>query len=129
MSIVGLGTDIVDVARLTRLIDRGGRRFLERWFRKPELEACFGDRPDALHIAAVLATKEAAAKSLRVPPDIPVPWHDIEVTPEPGLRLHGRMATLAVDRGACTFHVSMAHTPDHAVATVVALSSSGQDPL
>lgn len=129
MSIVGLGTDIVDVARLSRLIDRGGRRFLERWFRASELQASYGGEPSAPQVAAVLATKEAAAKALRVPSDVPVPWLDIEVTSEPGLRLHGRMRELAADRGAHIFRVSMSHTTDHAMATVVALSSARQDSL
>nr|WP_246297621.1 holo-ACP synthase [Janibacter cremeus] len=125
MGIIGLGTDIVDVARLTRLIERGGPRFLERWFRASELEIRPGGS-EALHVAALLATKEATVKALRVSANGPVPWRDIEVTLQPGLSLHGRLRALAAERGACAFRVSMAQTPDHAMATVVALSKADQ---
>ena len=128
MGIVGLGTDVVEVARLARLIDRGGPRFLRRWFREAELEFPPGG-PDPPRVAALLATKEAAAKALRIPGEAPAPWRDIEVTPEPGLRLHGRLHALAIERGACVFRISMAQTPDHAMATVVALSCASQPPL
>lgn len=128
MGIVGLGTDVVDVDRLTRLIHRGGQRFLERWFHPSELEIRSGV-PVALHVATLLATKEAAAKALRVPSEGPVPWREIEVTPEPGLRLHGRLRALAMERGASAFLISMTHTPDHAMATVLALSADDQAPL
>ncbi|WP_277453048.1 holo-ACP synthase [Janibacter sp. DB-40] len=126
--LVGVGTDVVDVARIERLVSRGGRRFLERWFRTAEIDYCLSGAR-AVRVAALLAAKEAAVKSLGAPGEGPVPWKQIEVTHDPatGLRLHGSMYVWAVSAGGLTFHVTTAHTPDLAMATVIALRS-GQTP-
>ena len=128
MGIVGLGTDIVDVARLTRLMHRSGPRFVERWFRASELTVPVGGTESA-QIATLMAIKESTAKALRVPKDAPAPWRDIEIIPGPGLRVHSRMQVLAAERGARAFRLSMTQTPDHAMAVVVALSTADQAPL
>ena len=121
-SIVGIGTDIVAVRRLAALIDRGGERFLGRWFHPSEIDG-LAEESVAREVAALLAAKEATAKALRVPADGAVAWLDVEVTPGPGITLHGRLAALGTQRGVDVFHVSMAHAPEHAIATVLALSS------
>ncbi|QNF93480.1 holo-ACP synthase [Janibacter sp. YB324] len=126
--IVGLGTDVVDIARLTRLIDRGGTRFLDRWFRPTELRS-FAAEADGRQVAALLAAKEAVAKALRVPGDGPLLWRDIEIVPGPAVLLHGRMRDLALTRGVGSFRLSMASAPDHAMATALAIAGEGQTSL
>lgn len=128
VGIVGIGTDIVAVRRLAVLVERGGERFLNRWFRPGELDD-LAREPAARQVAALFAAKEATAKALRVPAGGPLAWRDIEVTPGPEITLHGRLQTLATDRGVDVLQVSMAHSPDHAMATVLALSSRGQASL
>lgn len=131
MAIIGVGTDVVDVTRISRLIDRGGRRFLERWCRPTEVEFCLAEVQGAQHAAALFATKEAAFKSLRTPGTGPLPWHDIEITSNPGqsprVHLHGALRELATCAGVSTFHVSMSHNTHYAMASVVAVSGADHD--
>ena len=130
MAIVGIGTDVVGVERLNGLIDRRGRRFLERWFRPAEVDFCLVAARGSRHAAALLAAKEATFKSLHVSGAGPIPWRDIEITHRgqvPGVCLHGVMRDLAASGGVSAFHVSMSDNPYYAVATVVAVSESVHD--
>ncbi|WEV76946.1 4'-phosphopantetheinyl transferase superfamily protein [Janibacter cremeus] len=132
MPIVGVGTDVVDVHRIARLVDRDGHRFLSRWFRPTEVGPPSPVRVPAHHIAALLAAKEATFKSLRVSGSGPVPWHDIEIIHHPGhrgatVRLHASLHGLAAAAGISGFHVSMSHTSDYATASVLAVAGEGHD--
>ena len=127
MPIVGVGTDVVAVRRFTRLVERGGRRFLDRWFRPAEVEALLAHSEPARHTAARFAAKEAVLKALRVPDIGPVRWQEIEITHGPdgrvGVLLHGSLRGIADTAGASNFQVSMTHAGACAMATVVAQSS------
>ncbi len=60
--IVGLGIDIAETARLARIYEKFGRRFLEKYLTPAELAAL---PPHALpYIAGRFAAKEAAVKAL-----------------------------------------------------------------
>lgn len=136
MSIIGVGTDVVDVTRVTRLIDRRGRRFLDRWLRPPEVEFCLASSAIAGSAAVLFASKEAAWKSLGAVHSLgavidgSLPWRQIEVTHGhgPGLRLHGAVLELATAGGVATFHISMSHTPEWAIASVVAVGGRDHAP-
>jgi holo-[acyl-carrier protein] synthase len=62
--IVGLGVDIVEIARVQRLIAEHGERALQRLFTPNEVAYCRGKSRPAQHFAARLAAKEAAFKAL-----------------------------------------------------------------
>ena len=76
------------------------------------------------HLAARFAAKEAAIKALGTS----VPARDVEVEgggdASPRLRLHGRAAALAKERGL-ELHVSLTHSREMAAAVVLAESQSG----
>lgn len=131
MVIVGVGTDLVAVTRFGRLIEHGGRRFLDRWFRPEEVDFCLARSEPARHAAARFAAKEAALKSLRTPGVGPLRWRDIEVSRDldglPGLCLHGSMRGLAHSTGVTVFHLSISHDANYATATVVAVSDRPHD--
>lgn len=136
MIIVGVGTDLVAVARFARLIDRGGLRFLLRWFSAPEADYCLAKQEPARHAAARFAAKEATFKSLRLPGTGPARWREIEVVTDsggrPGLQLHGSFRERAADTGIAGLHVSLSHDASYATATVVALAHdrrSSQPPV
>ena len=92
-----------------------------------ELAACGADAPGgALRIeslAARWAAKEAVAKALGTGIG-QVAWREIEVLQNddgcPSLRLHGRAAALAAERGLTRWAVSLAHDGGLALAFVVA---------
>ncbi len=79
---MGIGVDIVDVARFERLVAQRGSAFTTRWFTWRERELCAVRRnPGAAH-AELFAVKEAVWKSLGVGAwTHPIAWRDIEVCP------------------------------------------------
>jgi holo-[acyl-carrier protein] synthase len=114
--IVGLGVDVVDVARFTQSLARTPR-LAERLFTEAERA---GRAPASL--AARFAAKEAVAKALGAPPGLA--WHDAEVVTDadgrPALRMTGTVAAAAARIGVTCWHVSLSHDGGCAVAVVVA---------
>ena len=124
--IVGVGFDLVDVARVGRSVDRFGDRFLRRIYHARELEQTRGDRVQ--YLAARFAVKEAAFKALGTGRAAGVRWIDVEVTNlpsgQPVLRLHGHAAARAEGMGVDRSHVSITHTAGFAAAVVVLESTA-----
>ena len=120
------GVDIVEIDRIERAVARFGDHFLARIYTPAEM-ARYANRIDEL--ATRFAAKEAVSKALGVgmrhlsPHGIQ--WHEVEVLPDPRgkpiLRLHGRAATLARDRGYTEWSISLTHGRDVAIAFVVAM--------
>ena len=63
-AVVGIGTDIADVARIKSLIEKYGNAFLEKTFTAAEIAYCLSKADAPLHFAARFAAKEAMAKAL-----------------------------------------------------------------
>jgi holo-[acyl-carrier protein] synthase len=118
---IGVGVDIVDVARFARALERHprivGRLFTER----EQLDS--RERPERL--AARFAAKEAVLKSLHVGFGA-APWTSIEIRHDavgaPQVHLHGSAALLAQQHGVETLHVSLTHTDLTAAAFVIGSS-------
>lgn len=130
MAIVGHGVDLTEVARIERMVADQGQRFLERCF--TEGERAYADRSAKRrfeHLAARFAAKEAAMKALGTGWANGVGWTDLEIVngPEgaPSLRVHGRAADLASERGITVWHVSLTHTGSTAMASVIAEGPAG----
>ena len=123
----GTGTDIVSVARVARLIEAHGSRFLERWFTADEIAYCTAKVRPSQHFAARLAAKEAVLKALPCPWDGPLPWRSIEIRNGergvPGVRLAGELGALATRTRVHAISVSLSHCEDYATAVAVATSS------
>jgi len=118
---VRTGVDIIEVARIRRAGQRHGERFYKRFFTQVEQNYC-GTRYEAL--AARFAAKEAVAKALGTGIGI-IGWTDIEIVNDqngmPHLKLHGPAAKLAEELGLTEWSISLSHTHEQAVASVVAL--------
>ncbi len=122
--VVGIGLDLVDVARVRLLLSRKGDRALRRLFTADEAVYALA-RPDpAKHLAARLAAKEAGFKALAGTEHArTIAWRELEVASAPGvppvLQLHGaaarRAAELRVDRVLLT----LTHTETTAAAVVI----------
>jgi holo-[acyl-carrier protein] synthase len=122
--IVGIGIDLVDVARMQRLLDRKGERALQRLFTEAE-RAYAASHPDpARQLAARAAAKEAAFKAL-AGNDLAraIGWRELEVVSRhhqaPVLLLHGRAYDRASELGVVRVHLSLTHTDTSAAAFVV----------
>ena len=121
--VAGLGTDIIEIARIAQSIDRYGERFVQRIFTAGEIAYCQRKKSAAESFAARFAAKEAAAKALGTGISRGVSWLEIEVTREPGgrplLALSGRAAERARELGVVRVSVSLTHTREMAMAVVV----------
>ena len=63
MSVLGIGVDLVECARIQHSIDRFGDRFLHRVFTDGEIEYSMSMKFPARHLAARFAAKEAVSKA------------------------------------------------------------------
>lgn len=127
--IVGLGTDVIEIARIRRSLERFGRRFTERIFTAGEITYCESRGVGrAESYAARFAAKEAAAKALGTGIARGVTWLEIEITRLPGrppqIAFSGRAAERAATLGVVNSSLSLTHARDFALA-VVALESGG----
>jgi holo-[acyl-carrier protein] synthase len=121
--IVGSGIDIVEIGRIQQSMDRHGKRFLDRVFTAAEQAYCLSKRNSAESLAARFAAKEAGAKALGTGISYGVSWLEIEVVREPSgrptLRFQGRAAQVAERLGVARAAVSITHTANLAMASVV----------
>ena len=128
MAVVGIGIDLVEVARVRELLNQHGDRFKARTFTEAECAYCEACADPAMHFAARFAAKEAASKALGTGFAEGVSWRDIEVvratSGRPVLRLHGGAARRAEQLGARSWHLSLSHTKELAQAQVVADSEA-----
>lgn len=113
--IVGIGVDVVDIARMEKALTRTPALAL-RLFAQSER-----DLPVA-SLAARFAAKEAAAKALGAPPGLA--WTDVQVRSDesgrPELAASGTVAQAARMLGVSRWHLSLSHDAGVAVAMVVA---------
>ena len=113
--IVGVGIDVVDVARFVATLERApGLR--ERLFTPEER-----DLPPA-SLAARFAAKEAIAKALGAPAGMR--WQDATVRrvagTQPVVEVRGTVQARADELGVARFHLSISHDAGIASAVVVA---------
>jgi holo-[acyl-carrier protein] synthase len=121
--IVGIGVDIVDVARVEKSIKRYGNSYLERVYTPREIEYCSDGANKWQRYAARMAAKEAAMKALGTGWGSGVEWLNFEVQHEalgrPALALTGAAADIARERGISRVWISLAHISSYAIAEVV----------
>lgn len=123
--ILGLGIDVIEVKRVEASLARFPDRFEKRVFTEAEREYCRARKAKAAESFALRwAAKEAVAKAMGTGIRGGVDFADIEVAADrlgrPSIRLHGGAAAAAKKRGIATFHVSLTHEGDLAVAFAVA---------
>lgn len=121
--IVGSGIDLVEIKRIQQSMERFGPRFLNRVYTGAEQAYCLRKRKAAESLAARFAAKEAGAKALGTGISRGVHWLEIEVVREPGgrptLRFSGRAAEIAARLGVAHAALSLTHSMELAMASVV----------
>ena len=119
--IIGIGTDIVELARLKAAIARGGKAFLERVYTPAELAEA---RDRLEYLGGRWAAKEAAAKALGCGIGAGCSFTDIEVANDasgaPTITCSAPAAVRLAERhrNLC-WHISISHEHAYAVATVL----------
>ena len=122
--VIGIGTDLIEIARVGASIDRFGEQFLHRVFTADEIAYCQGKRRGAMEsFAARFAAKEAGAKALGTGISRGISWREIEVRRAPGQRpelfFHGRAAERARSLSVTRASLSLTHSRELAMAVVV----------
>ncbi len=121
--VVGLGTDLAEIGRVSKSLERYGERFMERVYTPGEIAYCLRKKNAAESFAARFAAKEAGAKALGTGISHGVSWKDFEVVREPSgkptLALRGRAAERAEAMGVVRVLLSLTHTREMALAVVV----------
>jgi holo-[acyl-carrier protein] synthase len=125
-SVIAHGVDLVEVARIERMLGDHGERFLDRVFTAGEREYAAKSRlRQAEHLAGRFAIKEAVLKALGTGWSGGIAWTDIEVVRSaagaPGVVLSGEAAAVAKRLGVTGWLVSISHTEVMAMGSVIAL--------
>jgi holo-[acyl-carrier protein] synthase len=126
--IIGTGVDLAEVGRIQKALEdpRTGVRFRDRVFTPKEIAYCESRRRGKYEsYAARFAAKEAVMKALGRGWGSQVCWLGIEVaratTGKPDIVLHGKTAQRAETMGIRRWALSITHTAEHGMASVIAL--------
>ncbi len=124
--ILGVGVDLIEVARIQRALEnpRIGQRVRQRVFTDREVEYCERRKRKYESYAGRFAAKEAVMKALGRGWGRKVGWLDIEVvlavSGEPGISLHDKASSFARELGIEHFSLSITHTESYAIAYLIA---------
>ncbi len=118
----GVGTDLVEVARIERILKKWRERFTLKVFSDREIRYCSEKVCPARHFAARFAAKEAFLKGLGLGMGNGVRFRDVEVINraegKPVLELHERARDMIERAGIRGSHLSISHTERYAMAFV-----------
>ena len=121
--LIGVGVDLMDVARMEAERRDGGAGFLADLFTDGEIAYCADKLHPAEHLAARFAAKEAFFKAFGVDGKRGHPWREVEVvnaaSGRPEVRLHGGLRAEADERRIKAIHLSLSHTRELAVAQLI----------
>jgi holo-[acyl-carrier protein] synthase len=114
-----IGTDIIEVTRIGKALDRWGERFLRRVYTETEIKLC-KNRPEKL--ASRFAGKEAVMKALGTGARC-VAWREIEILSEPSgkpvVNLYGKAREKADSLRLNGLAISLSDSKEYALAFVV----------
>ena len=127
--ILGVGTDIVDIARIESAITEYGDAFLRRIFTPVEQAYCESYVHGKMsHYAARFAVKEAFSKAIGTGITKGFAFKDIGVVNEKGGKPCIVLSNLMLETwGSYTIHVSISHTDTVAIAVVIIESDKERD--
>src|SRR2546423_14331248 len=121
--ILGIGIDIIEVARSQGSYERFGERFLNRILHPNEISYCLSHKAPGPFLAARFAAKEAISKAFGTGIGAQLGWQDMEVgrkeSGEPFVILHEAGQKLMQSRGARAVLISLSHTQAHASAVAI----------
>ncbi len=122
--VLGTGVDLVESARMARMLKRWGRTFKDRVFLPGEQAYCEASAVSVQHYAGRFAVKEAVSKAFGTGFGPHFGLLDIEVernaeTGAPSVRLSAKGRVFAGKMGVGAILVSLAHTRHYAVAQAI----------
>jgi len=108
--IIGIGSDLIDIRRIEKSLERYGERFKQRVFTEVEQEKSERRKARAASYAKRFAAKEACSKALGTGMSHGVFWRDMGV-----VNLPGGKPTMRLTGGAALRLAAML-PPDHRAA-------------
>ena len=121
--IIGIGTDLCEIGRVQRALDRHGERFASKILIESELGRFRQHRKPAAYLAKRFAAKEAFSKAMGTGIHFPVNWHNVSVdngrSGRPVLRFSAPLEVLLRSRGVTATHLSLTDEIGMACAFVV----------
>lgn len=124
MHVIGHGIDIIEIARVARLLSKNDD-FLLGWFAEAEYVELQKEGVRAVRVAEVVAAKEACAKALGTGFSGDMSWQDVRVhqprVGNPQVELSGGALAAADVLEVTGFLVSVGHSTTLAVGSVLAL--------
>jgi holo-[acyl-carrier protein] synthase len=121
--ILGIGIDIIEVARIRASLEKFGERFGERILLPDESAYCLSHKNPSPFVAARFAAKEAISKAFGTGIGAQLGWQDMEIahkeSGEPYVILHGKGKELFAARRAQRLLVSISHTEHYAAVVAV----------
>jgi holo-[acyl-carrier protein] synthase len=121
--VLGIGTDLAEVERIGKSVERFGERFLTRIYTAQERAYAMRKANWAERLAARFAAKEAGMKAIGTGLSGGVSWQHFEVANEPSgrptLRLTGMARKVADAMGVRRISLSLTHTKEMAMAVVI----------
>ena len=119
--IIGIGTDIVEVARIAKSIEKAA--FKKKVFSETEIVYCETKKNKAESFAARFAAKEAFFKALGTGWRDGMAFNEVVISNDtlgkPSLNVVGKTARIIAKKNIKTIHVSLSHTREIALATVI----------
>lgn len=123
MSVIGIGTDIVDIRRIANMAEHAQLRLAKRVLTENELQRYLSIKQPERFLAKRWAGKEAAAKSLGTGIAAGVSFQHFEIVPldsgQPTLVLNSQALILAEKLDAKSWHISLSDEVKYATAFVV----------
>lgn len=121
--ILGVGIDIIEVARIKASHEKFGERFLNRILHPNEIGYCLSHKASAPFMAARFAAKEAISKAFGTGIGAQLGWRDMEIgrkaSGEPFVILHDGGQKLLAARGGQRVLISLSHTQNYAAAVAL----------
>jgi holo-[acyl-carrier protein] synthase len=125
MDIVGIGTQVMECARVRKLIDQHGEAFLQQVYTEQEVRYCNEKKQSTEQFTALWAAKEATFRCLGTTWKRGTSWTDVEVICENGgttqVIVSGPTRELMTKRGVNQIMLSMAFCREFATATGLAI--------
>ena len=112
--ISGIGTDIIEVARIAKAIERWGEHFLNHVFTKDEIVYCLRHKFPEQNFAGRFAAKEAVIKALANTKDLQ--WTDIQINNDARGKPHCSVVHKNFQQSV---HLSISHTNKYATAFAI----------
>lgn len=121
--IFGVGTDVVEIERIRKALERWGERFAQRILCAPELGRFRKHKQPISYLAKRFAAKEAFTKALGTGIKAPANWHGVWVanlpSGKPVLEFSPALQQLLEQKKVVQAHLSLADERGIAVATVI----------